>query len=62
MREIVFVKQINMKQPKEMRAVRLEKDQIKLIENLADKMEISFSQATRMIIDKYFKRKINYLN
>lgn len=52
----------DMKETKDLKAVRLEKDQIKLIENLADKMDISFSQATRMIIDKYFKRKINYLN
>jgi len=44
-----------MKETKEMKAVRLEKEQIRLIGNLADKMDISFSQATRVIINKYFK-------
>ncbi len=46
-----------MKQSKDLKAVRLEKEQIRLIENLADKLELSFSQATRMIINKYFKIK-----
>jgi hypothetical protein len=40
----------------DLKAVRLEKEQIRLIENLADKMDKSFSQTMRVIIDKYFKR------
>ena len=46
-----------MKETKDFKGIRLEKEQIKLIENLADKLELSFSQATRMIINKYFKIK-----
>ena len=45
-----------MKETKDLKAVRLEKEQIRLIENLADKMDKSFSQTMRVIIDKYFKR------
>jgi hypothetical protein len=44
-----------MKETKDLKAVRLEKEQIKLIESLADKMELSFSQTIRIIINKYFK-------
>jgi hypothetical protein len=46
-----------MKETKDLKAIRLEKEQIRLIENLADKLELSFSQTTRIIINKYFKIK-----
>jgi len=45
-----------MKEAKDLKGVRLEKEQIKLVENLADKLELSFSQAIRLIINKYFKK------
>lgn len=50
-----------MKQSKDLKGVRLDKEQVRLIENLADKMDMSFSQVTRLIIDKYFKRKVDLL-
>ena len=45
-----------MKETKQMKACRLEKEQIRLIDNLADKMGIGFSKAMRLIINKYFKK------